>query len=89
MEECFCAVFLFKFLSDGFINYMPDVVLSNENSILDSEILTYFPKMKVGVSNHQSCLSICVSPTNNFRTASCIIMKFDTEIKPFKGTLMQ
>jgi hypothetical protein len=30
-------------------------------------ILAYFPKMKVGLSNHQSvCLSVSVSPTNNF-----------------------
>jgi hypothetical protein len=28
--------------------------------------LAYFPKIKVGLSIHQSvCLSVCVSPTNN------------------------
>jgi hypothetical protein len=26
-------------------------------------VLAYFPKLKVGLSNHQS---VCVSPTNNF-----------------------
>jgi hypothetical protein len=30
-------------------------------------ILAYFIKMKVGLPNYQSvCLSVCVSPTNNF-----------------------
>jgi hypothetical protein len=26
-------------------------------------LIAYFPKMKVGLSNHQS---VCLSPTNNF-----------------------
>jgi hypothetical protein len=52
--------------------------------------LTYFPKLKVGLSNHQSvCLSVCVSPTKNFLTAWYIFMKSGTEIIPFKGTSMQ
>jgi hypothetical protein len=38
--------------------------------------VTYYPKIKVGLSNHQSvclcvcvCVCVCVSPTNNFWTA--------------------
>jgi hypothetical protein len=50
--------------------------------------LAYFPKMKVGLSNH---LSVCVSvsPTNNFWTAWYIFMTFGMEVMPFKGTSMQ
>jgi hypothetical protein len=33
--------------------------------ITDYLFLAYFPKMKVGLSNHQSvCLSVCVINTN-------------------------
>jgi hypothetical protein len=39
------------------------------NFLLTNYFFVYFPKMKVGLSNHQSvCLSVCV-PTNNFWTA--------------------
>jgi hypothetical protein len=48
--------------------------------------LTYFPKMKVGLSNHQP-VCVCVSPTNNFWTDRWIFMKFGRQVMPLKMTM--
>jgi hypothetical protein len=46
--------------------------------------LAYVPKMKIGLSNHQSasvCVSLCHSPTNNFWTACYIFVIFNNAIQ--------
>jgi hypothetical protein len=51
--------------------------------------LEYFPKIKVGLSNHQPVslsVCICVSPANNFWTDWWIFMTFGRQVMPLKVT---
>jgi hypothetical protein len=57
-----------------------------QNNMLIFMFLAYFPKMKVGLSNHQP---VCVcAPTNNFSTDWGIFMKFGMQVMPTKMTSM-
>jgi hypothetical protein len=59
---------------DGEFDSLTEVQVSTVNLCMGGFFLShgsifsaYFPKMKVGLSYHQSlCISVCVSPTSNF-----------------------